>query len=50
MEHEYDYDDITLDDVLSIEEKEEIARQAYEDYYNAPLNSHSLGLRDRDFF
>lgn len=47
---DYEYDDITLDDVLTIEEKEAFRQQAYDDYYNAPLSSNSLGLWDSDFF
>ena len=47
---DYEYDDITLDDIITDEEKEGVRQQAYDDYYNAPLSSSSLGLCDRDFF
>jgi len=47
---QYDYDDITLDDVLTDEEIEEIRQQRYDDYYNAQLSSNSLGIYDSDFF
>lgn len=48
MNYEYDY--ITLDDVLTIEEKEEIRQKSYDEYYDASHSSSSLGLWDCDFF
>lgn len=45
-----EYEDLTLDDVLTQEEKEILREEAYNDQYNAPLSSYSLGLWDRDFF